>query len=88
MRLVQFASIVSNIVPESSNMLIMSLAHARASGDGRLISIRVRNDVFLCRADIDTFQYNLLKGWGNYLVNNTLTPTQQSVFPRAPLSHT
>ena len=34
-------------------MLIMTLAHARASGDGHLISLHVRTDVILCRVDID-----------------------------------
>ena len=78
-----------NIVPESSIMLIMTLAHARASGDGHLLSLHVRVDVFLCQADTDApspSQYNLLKAWGNYLVNNTLTPTQQLVSPEARYS--
>ncbi|KAI0930164.1 hypothetical protein AcV5_006948 [Taiwanofungus camphoratus] len=46
---------------ESGNMLIMALAHARTSGDGSLISEH----------------YNLFQGWANYLVNNSLTPTNQ-----------
>ncbi|OCH88863.1 DUF1793-domain-containing protein [Obba rivulosa] len=51
-------------IEQSGNMLIMTLAHARASGDGYLI---------------DRY-YDLLKGWAKYLVNNTLEPTasQQS----------
>ncbi|EKM54251.1 uncharacterized protein PHACADRAFT_146023 [Phanerochaete carnosa HHB-10118-sp] len=40
---------------ESGNMLIMTLAHARATGDGSLIST----------------YYPLLKRWADYLVNNT-----------------
>ncbi|KAJ3530917.1 hypothetical protein NM688_g7646 [Phlebia brevispora] len=43
-------------VEQSGNMLIMSLAHARATGDGNLIN---------------RF-YPLLKTWGDYLVNNSL----------------
>ena len=31
----------------------MTLAHARASGDGHLLSLHVRVDVFLCQADTD-----------------------------------
>ncbi|GJE95240.1 DUF5127 and DUF1793 domain-containing protein [Phanerochaete sordida] len=42
-------------IEETGNMLIMVLAHARASGDGSLISQ----------------YYQLLKQWADYLVNNT-----------------
>ncbi|EKM54239.1 uncharacterized protein PHACADRAFT_257947, partial [Phanerochaete carnosa HHB-10118-sp] len=42
-------------VEQSGNMLIMTLAHARATGDGSLIST----------------YYRLLKRWADYLVNNT-----------------
>ncbi|KAI0793186.1 hypothetical protein C8Q75DRAFT_804004 [Abortiporus biennis] len=48
-------------VEHSGNMLIMTLAHARTSGDGTLIN----------------GHYNMLKGWADYLVNNSLTPTNQ-----------
>ncbi|KZT10664.1 uncharacterized protein LAESUDRAFT_643335, partial [Laetiporus sulphureus 93-53] len=48
-------------VEQSGNMLIMTLAHARASGDGSLIGQ----------------YYELLKNWADYLVEKTLTPTNQ-----------
>ncbi|KAI0088041.1 hypothetical protein BDY19DRAFT_1057674 [Irpex rosettiformis] len=49
-------------VEQTGNMLIMTLAHARASGDGSLISE----------------YYNLLKGWGDYLVANSFpVPSNQ-----------
>ncbi|OCH90332.1 DUF1793-domain-containing protein [Obba rivulosa] len=51
-------------IEQTGNMLIMTLAHARISGDGSLISEH----------------YGLLKNWTDYLVNTTLTPAadQQS----------
>ncbi|KLO18701.1 DUF1793-domain-containing protein [Schizopora paradoxa] len=49
-------------IEQSSNMLIMSLAHAQTSGDGTLIST----------------YYALLKQWAEYLVDNALTPNSQS----------
>jgi len=48
-------------IEQSGNMLIMALAHAQKSGDGSLIHQH----------------YNLLKGWADYLVNNTIAPVQQ-----------
>ncbi|KAJ3525254.1 hypothetical protein NM688_g8429 [Phlebia brevispora] len=50
-------------VEQSGNMLIMSLAHARATGDGSLIN---------------RF-YPLLKTWGDYLVNNSLPLTTSQI---------
>ncbi|EMD37367.1 hypothetical protein CERSUDRAFT_114040 [Gelatoporia subvermispora B] len=49
---------------QTGNMLIMTYAHARMSGDGSLISK----------------YYDMLRGWAEYLSNNTLHPTasQQS----------
>ncbi|KLO18699.1 DUF1793-domain-containing protein [Schizopora paradoxa] len=49
-------------IEQSSNMLIMSLAHAQTSRDGTLIST----------------YYTLLKQWAEYLVDNALTPNNQS----------
>ncbi|THH29207.1 hypothetical protein EUX98_g4981, partial [Antrodiella citrinella] len=49
-------------IEQSGNMLIMSLAHARISGDGTYINR----------------YYDLLKSWASYLANNTLTPNQQT----------
>ncbi|GJE94479.1 hypothetical protein PsYK624_106490 [Phanerochaete sordida] len=43
-------------VEQSGNMLIMTIAHARATGDGSLIR---------------AYDYTLLKQWADYLVNNT-----------------
>ncbi|GBE81170.1 Glutaminase A [Sparassis crispa] len=48
-------------VEQSGNMLIMALAHARATGDGSLLGEH----------------YGLFKQWGNYLVNNSKTPINQ-----------
>ncbi|EJC98583.1 uncharacterized protein FOMMEDRAFT_96129 [Fomitiporia mediterranea MF3/22] len=49
-------------IEHSANMLIISLAHAQISGDGSLLNQH----------------YNLLSGWGNYLVNNTMNPEDQA----------
>ncbi|KAI0645913.1 DUF1793-domain-containing protein [Trametes meyenii] len=48
-------------IEQSGNMLIALYAHARFSGDGSLLNKH----------------YNLTKRWADYLVNNTLTPTNQ-----------
>ncbi|THH15082.1 hypothetical protein EUX98_g9519, partial [Antrodiella citrinella] len=49
-------------IEQSGNMLIMTLAHARISGDGTYINQ----------------YYDLLKSWANYLTDNTLTPNDQT----------
>ncbi|EJD08023.1 DUF1793-domain-containing protein [Fomitiporia mediterranea MF3/22] len=49
-------------IEQSANMIIMSLAHVQASGDGRLINQH----------------YDLLKKWADYLVNNTVNPGDQT----------
>lgn len=46
-------------------MIIMTLAYTQASGNETLINS----------------YYDLLRNWCNYLVANTLTPTNQCVFP-------
>lgn len=48
-------------IEESANMLLMTLAHAQASGNGTLISRH----------------YTLLKKWADYLVSTALTPNNQ-----------
>ncbi|KLO17752.1 DUF1793-domain-containing protein [Schizopora paradoxa] len=48
-------------IEQSANMLIMTLAHAQASGDGTLLSQH----------------YNKLLTWTDYLVNNSLSPNNQ-----------
>ncbi|KAF8508112.1 hypothetical protein JB92DRAFT_3121204 [Gautieria morchelliformis] len=48
-------------VEESANMLIMTLAQARASGDGTLVSN----------------YYNVLDKWAQYLVSNAMNPGDQ-----------
>ncbi|KAI0958924.1 hypothetical protein AcV7_004605 [Taiwanofungus camphoratus] len=48
-------------VEQTSNMLIMALAHARYTGDGSLVNEH----------------YNLLKNWTDYLVSNALLPNNQ-----------
>ncbi|EJD03589.1 DUF1793-domain-containing protein [Fomitiporia mediterranea MF3/22] len=49
-------------IEESAGMLIMTLAYTQWSGNNTLISKH----------------YGLLRGWAEYLGNNTLTPTAQS----------
>ncbi|KAF7314821.1 hypothetical protein MKEN_00956500 [Mycena kentingensis (nom. inval.)] len=49
-------------VEHSANMIIMVLAHARATGDGSLISR----------------YYTTLKAWAEYLSDQALSPSQQS----------
>ena len=54
-------------------MLIMTYAHARASGDGSLISRYVRqNSTFLLIGTEKLGQYDLLTSWGDYLIASTL----------------
>ncbi|EIM84853.1 uncharacterized protein STEHIDRAFT_60541 [Stereum hirsutum FP-91666 SS1] len=48
-------------VEQTANMIIMAAAHARATGDGNLVAT----------------YYDLLKGWTDYLVNNTLFTSGQ-----------
>ncbi|KAI0370619.1 DUF1793-domain-containing protein [Pilatotrama ljubarskyi] len=50
-------------VEQSGNMLIMLYAHAKFSGDGSLIHRH----------------YNLAKRWADYLVNESLTPSNQTI---------
>jgi hypothetical protein len=52
----------SQSVEQSGNMIIMALSHARASGDGSLIST----------------YYDLLKKWADYLVSHSLSLTGQT----------
>ena len=54
-------------------MLIMLLAHARASGDGSYISKYVSQFHCLEGLILTHFrvQYPLLREWADYLVNNT-----------------
>ncbi|KAI0705087.1 hypothetical protein C8T65DRAFT_240266 [Cerioporus squamosus] len=49
-------------IEQSGNMLIMMYAHARVSGDGSLLKQH----------------YDTAKRWADYLVNNTLTPSNQA----------
>ncbi|EPT04923.1 hypothetical protein FOMPIDRAFT_1057715 [Fomitopsis schrenkii] len=49
-------------VEQSANMIIMALAHARATGDGSLVGA----------------YYGLLQKWTEYLVNNALYPLDQT----------
>ena len=58
---------------ETGNMLIMTYAYARASGDGSFISRYVRQDSTFCLIVPDDFgQYNLLTSWADYLISSTL----------------
>lgn len=54
-------------------MLIMVLAHARATGDGSLIDRYVRSTRLIhSRYIYMPEQYQLLKEWADYLANNTM----------------
>ena len=57
---------------ETGNMLIMTYANARASGDGSLISKYVRPNTFCLIGPNELEQYNLLTSWANYLIASTL----------------
>lgn len=61
-------------------MLIMTYAHARASGDGSLISryVRTNSSLHPSRAN-STVQYSLLTSWADYLSNSTLFIHDQCV---------
>jgi hypothetical protein len=67
---------------ESGNMLIMTYAHARAGGDGSLISRHVRMKLLSSTSGANkTGQYSLLKSWADYLSNYALYTTDECVFP-------
>ncbi|KAF8263273.1 hypothetical protein EI94DRAFT_1598265 [Lactarius quietus] len=57
-----FKTLIIEDLKESGNMLIMTYAYARASGDGSLISK----------------YYSLLKSWADYLSNSTLYTTDET----------
>ena len=63
---------------ETGNMLIMTYAYARASGDGSLISKYVRQDSTFCLIGPDELgQYNLLASWADYLNTSALFNSNQ-----------
>ncbi|KAI0325215.1 DUF1793-domain-containing protein [Cubamyces sp. BRFM 1775] len=55
-------------IEQTGNMLILLYAHARFSGDGSLLSAHFPHRVP---------KYNLIKRWANYLVNQSLAPSNQ-----------
>ena len=61
-------------------MIIMALAHARASGDGSLIGdyVRLLSSILRVLAR-HIVQYGLFQKWTEYLLDdhNALTPTNQ-----------
>ncbi|KAL5536145.1 hypothetical protein ACEPAF_4250 [Sanghuangporus sanghuang] len=59
-------------IEHSANMLIMSLAHAQASGDGSLLAQH----------------YDLLNEWAGYLVNNTMNPVDETTSSSDGISST
>lgn len=62
-------------VEQSGNMLIMTYAHARVSGDGSVAARHVRSIrrmVVSIGVTHSALQYTLLRDWADYLVNNTL----------------
>ena len=61
-----------SLLIESGNMLIMTYAYARASGDGSLISRYVRMSNFLPTGTDRLSQYPLLTSWADYLTSSTL----------------
>lgn len=68
-------------------MLIMTLAHARATGDGTLIGRYVCLSSISCRQalGLTSLQYDLHKKWADYLVDNAF-PLQASQYVREILS--
>ncbi|KAH8977286.1 hypothetical protein EDB86DRAFT_3167651 [Lactarius hatsudake] len=70
-------------VEQSGNMLIMTYAYARATGDGGLITRYVCTEL-LSRllsppvSGLKTRQYSLLTSWADYLSNSTLVIHDQS----------
>ena len=64
---------------ESGNMLIMAYAHAQRTGDTSLISQHVSSPPSYHRSFYKSVQYNLLKNWTEYLVENSLAPGAQYV---------
>ncbi len=60
-------------------MLIMTYAHARASGDGSLITRYVRTELLFAPVNNNTGQYSLLSSWADYLSNSTLVIHEQWV---------
>lgn len=64
---------------ETGNMLIMTYAHAQRSGDTTLLYQHVGLHLLLTFdfQALNLLQYNLLRGWADYLVNNSLAPESQ-----------
>jgi hypothetical protein len=63
----------------------MTYAHARASGDGSLISRYVRTrPVFILPRANNIGQYSLLTSWADYLSDSTLLIHGQCVLPTHP----
>ncbi len=61
-------------------MLIMMYAHARFSGDGTLLMKHVCASPFAGQMSLSiSLQYDTAKRWADYLVANTLTPSNQCV---------
>ncbi len=62
-------------------MLIMTYAHARASGDVSLITRYVRIQLLLgcCKSHNKAGQYPLLASWADYLSGSTLFTHNQFV---------
>ena len=59
----------------------MTYAHARASGDGSLISKYVRTRLVLVLLRTNNIgQYSLLTSWADYLTNSTLLIHDQYVY--------
>ncbi|EIM89463.1 uncharacterized protein STEHIDRAFT_52330 [Stereum hirsutum FP-91666 SS1] len=64
------ATTASSILKESANMIIMSYAYARTTGDGNQANS----------------YYILLKTWADYLVNSTLYPSNQFSIDGIPIT--
>jgi len=63
---------------ETGNMLIMTYAHARASGDGSLISKYVCRGYWpFLRELTEAWQYSVLTSWADYLINTSLLNDEQ-----------
>ena len=61
-------------------MVIMAYAHAQRSGDTSLLNHYVCfYKAEILRSLMGVSQYDLLRKWADYLVNNTLVPQSQYV---------
>lgn len=74
------AALSLHSIAESGNMIIMLLAHLQATGDGSLVAQHVSlHAIGRPIALTHSSQYNMIKGWADYLVQNSINPGLQYV---------